>query len=76
MYSYEDRIRAVELCIKLGERLRATIRHLRYPTKNAPTGWYQGNCASGACTIARSGHAAAKAHMYFRLRGDSPCMSG
>ncbi|CAJ0808758.1 hypothetical protein LMG19083_04767 [Ralstonia psammae] len=26
MYSYEDRIRAVELYIKLGKRVRATIR--------------------------------------------------
>lgn len=28
MYSYEDRIRAVKLYIKLGKRLRATIRQL------------------------------------------------
>jgi len=35
MYSYEDRIRAVELYIKLGKRVRATIRQLGYPTKNA-----------------------------------------
>jgi transposase len=28
MYSYEERIRAVELYIKLGKRLRATIRQL------------------------------------------------
>jgi len=28
MYSYEDRIRAVELYIKLGKRVRATIRQL------------------------------------------------
>lgn len=26
MYSYEDRIRAVKLYIRLGKRLRATIR--------------------------------------------------
>ena len=39
MYSYEDRIRAVELCIKLGKRVRATIRQLGYPTKNALKGW-------------------------------------
>lgn len=32
MYSYEDRIRAVELYIKLGKRVRATIRQLGYPT--------------------------------------------
>jgi len=41
MYSYEDRIRAVELFIKLGKRGRATIRQLGYPTKNALKGWYR-----------------------------------
>jgi transposase-like protein len=35
MYSYEDRIRAVRLYIKLGKRVAATIRQLGYPTKNA-----------------------------------------
>jgi hypothetical protein len=30
MYSYEERIRAVKLYIKLGKRLRATIRQLGY----------------------------------------------
>jgi putative transposase len=40
MYSYEDRIRAVELYIKLGKRVRATIRQLGYPTKNALKGWH------------------------------------
>ena len=40
MYSYEDRIRAVKLYIKLGKRLRATIRQLGYPTKNSLIGWY------------------------------------
>ena len=30
MYSYEDRIRAVELYIKLGKRVRPTIRQLGY----------------------------------------------
>ena len=39
MYSYEDRIRAIELYIKLGKRVRATIRQLGYPTKNALKGW-------------------------------------
>lgn len=39
MYSYEDRIRAVELYIKLGKRVRATIRQLGYPTKNALKAW-------------------------------------
>ncbi len=46
MYSYEDRIRAVELYIKLGKRLRATIRHLGYQTKNALKGWYR-ECERG-----------------------------
>lgn len=35
MYSYEDRIRAVELSSKLGKRVRPTIRQLGCPTKNA-----------------------------------------
>lgn len=41
MYSYEDRIRAVELYIKLGKRTSLTIRQLGYPTKNALKGWYR-----------------------------------
>jgi transposase-like protein len=41
MYSYEDRLRAVELYIRLGKRLKATIRQLGYPTKNALRGWYR-----------------------------------
>ena len=41
MYSYEDRSRAVELYIKLGKRIRATIRQLGYPTKNALKGWHR-----------------------------------
>lgn len=40
MYSYEDRIRAVELYVKMGKRVRPTIRQLGYPTKNALKGWY------------------------------------
>ena len=40
MYSYEDRIRAVTLYIKLGKRTRPTIRRLGYPTKNALKSWY------------------------------------
>ena len=35
MYSYEDRIRAVKLYLKLGKRTGATILQLGYPTKNA-----------------------------------------
>ena len=41
MYTYADRMRAVELYIRLGLRVRATIRQLGYPTKNALKGWYQ-----------------------------------
>jgi putative transposase len=35
LYSYEDRIQAVRLYIKLGKRTGATIRQLGYLTKNA-----------------------------------------
>ena len=41
MYSYEERIRAVDLYIKLGNRVAATIRQLGYPTKNALKSWHQ-----------------------------------
>ena len=41
MYSYADRLRAVELYIRLGKRLNATIRQSDYPTKNAWRGWYR-----------------------------------
>jgi transposase InsO family protein/transposase-like protein len=41
MFSYEDRLRAVRLYIKLGKRLGLTIRQLGYPTKNALKTWYR-----------------------------------
>ncbi len=41
MYSYEARIRAVKLYIKLGNRTGPTIRQLGYPTKNALKAWYR-----------------------------------
>src|SRR5690606_19531420 len=41
MYSYEDRVRAVRLYIKLGKRVRLTIRQLGYPTKNALKSWHR-----------------------------------
>jgi transposase InsO family protein/transposase-like protein len=41
MYSYDDRLRAVRLYIKLGKRVRLTIRQLGYPTKNALKSWYR-----------------------------------
>ena len=40
MYSYSERIRAVQRYITLGRRLDATIRQLGYPTKNSLIGWY------------------------------------
>ncbi|MBP2160443.1 MULTISPECIES: IS3 family transposase [Asticcacaulis] len=39
MYSYADRMRAVELYLKLGKRIKTTIRQLGYPTKNALKAW-------------------------------------
>jgi hypothetical protein len=38
MYSYDDRIRAVELYIKLGKRVAPTIRQLGYPLGSRPQG--------------------------------------
>ena len=35
MFSYEDRLRAVKLYIKLGKRIGLTIRQLGYPTKKS-----------------------------------------
>jgi transposase InsO family protein/transposase-like protein len=40
MYSYEDRLRAVQLYIKLGKRAGLTIRQLGYPSKNALKVWH------------------------------------
>jgi transposase InsO family protein/transposase-like protein len=39
MYSYEERLRAVQLYLKLGRRSGATIRQLGYPTKNSLKAW-------------------------------------
>lgn len=41
MYSYEERIQAVKLYIKLGKRTGATIRQLGYPTKNVLKSWHR-----------------------------------
>jgi putative transposase len=41
MYSYEDRVRAVKLHIKLGKRTAATIRQLGYPKKNTLKSWHR-----------------------------------
>lgn len=39
MFSYEDRVRAVELYFKLGERSAATRRKLGYPAKGTLANW-------------------------------------
>ena len=41
MYSYEKRLCAVTLYIKLGKRVQATIRELWCPTKKALKWWHQ-----------------------------------
>ncbi|MNY19820.1 hypothetical protein D3C86_1532730 [compost metagenome] len=41
MYSYEDRIRAGELYIKLGKRVAEAIHQLGYPTENALKSWHR-----------------------------------
>lgn len=41
MYSYEDRLRAVRLYIRLGKRAALTICQLGYPTKNALKSWHR-----------------------------------
>ena len=41
MFSYEDRLRAVRLYIKLGKRVGLTIRQLGYPTENALKSWHR-----------------------------------
>lgn len=41
MYSYYDRLRAVQLYIKLGKRVGLTIRQLGFPTKNALKAWHR-----------------------------------
>lgn len=41
MSSCEDRLRAVQLYVKLGRRVAATIRQLGYPTKSSLKIWYR-----------------------------------
>ena len=40
MYSYEDRIRAVKLYIKLGKRAATTVRLLGYPSQKYLRQWF------------------------------------
>lgn len=39
MYSYQERVQAAELYLKLGKRSKATIRPMGYPTKNSLKAW-------------------------------------
>ena len=41
MYSYEERIRAVRLYLRLGKRAAPTVRQLGYPNVKALKVWYQ-----------------------------------
>ena len=41
MYSYQERLRAVELYIKLGTRQKVVICQLGYPTKNFLRAWHE-----------------------------------
>ena len=41
MYSYEDRVRAVQLYIKYGRSAAATIRELGYPSRKNLARWYR-----------------------------------
>lgn len=41
MYSYADRLKAVELYIKYGLNMAAVLHELGYPTKNALKQWYR-----------------------------------
>ena len=81
MYSYEDRIRAVKLYIKLGKRLSSTIRQLGYPTKNSLIGWYReyeqsqdlriGYSRTGQKYSDQQKHAAVKHYLRIPLMADS-----
>ena len=41
MYPHEDRLRAVRLCIKLGQQVGLATRQLGDPTKNALKSWHR-----------------------------------
>ena len=46
LFSYEDRLRAVQRYIKLDKRIGLTIRQLGYPTKNALLTLFSSNTRS------------------------------
>ncbi len=47
MYSYQDRIRAVQLYIKYGKRTAAVIRELGYPSRKNLLRWYRAYIEAG-----------------------------
>lgn len=47
MYSYSDRLKAIEAYIQYGKSAAATVRALGYPSKKQLRRWYQGYLASG-----------------------------
>lgn len=47
MYSYEDRMRAVQLYIKYGKRGAAVIRELGYPSRKNLVRWYRAYLEAG-----------------------------
>jgi len=52
MYSYDERLKAVELYLKFGKRIGTTIRHLGYPTKNSLKQWHQEFVMRGELQVA------------------------
>ena len=51
MYSYADRVQAVELFIKLGVRVAETIHQLGYPTENALKSWHRAYARINAAVL-------------------------
>ena len=47
MYSYSDRLKAIEAYIQYGKSAATTVRALGYPSKKQLRRWYQGYLASG-----------------------------
>ncbi len=54
MYSYEDRIRAVQLYIKYDRSIADTIRELGYPDRKTLTKWYKEYVENGDLHIVYS----------------------
>lgn len=47
MYSYEDRMRAVQLYIRYGKRAAPVIRELGYPSRKNLSRWYRAYIEAG-----------------------------